>query len=128
MTNGVSPASPAAASPVAASTTAPASSAAASTAAPAASTAAPAASATAPAASATATPAASYIGDQAAIDIALQNAGFAANNVTQLEVELDLDDPVIHYDVNFKQGGMEYDYDINAVNGSIVYSHSEVDD
>lgn len=70
----------------------------------------------------------SYIGDQAAMDIALQNAGFAAGDVYDLEVELDLDDPTIHYDVNFKQGNVEYDYDIDAFNGTILNSYSEIDD
>ena len=70
----------------------------------------------------------SYIGDQAAMDIALQNAGFAAGDVYDLEVELDLDDPNIHYDVSFKQGNTEYDYDIDAFNGTILNSYSEIDD
>ena len=35
---------------------------------------------------------------------------------------------VVHYDVDFKQGGMEYDYDIDATTGAILQSHSEVDD
>jgi len=89
-----------------------------------------AAPATAPAAapSGTAAAADSYIGDQAALDIALGDAGFAAADVTELEVELDYDDAVVHYDVNFKQGGMEYDYDIDATTGSILSSSSEVDD
>ena len=86
-----------------------------------------AASATA-AASAAASSEASYIGDQAAMDIALKDAGFAASDVTELEVELDLDDAVAHYDIGFKQGGMEYDYDIDATSGAIINSNSEVDD
>ena len=62
------------------------------------------------------------------MDIALKDAGFAAADVTELEAELDLDDAVVHYDVEFKQGGMEYDYDIDAVTGEILEAHSEVDD
>jgi len=84
-------------------------------------------SASAPASSA-ASSAAAYIGDQAAIDIALANAGFAASDVTGLKCELDLDDAIVHYDVDFKQGGMEYDYDIDATTGAIIHSSSEVDD
>ena len=70
----------------------------------------------------------SYIGEQAAIDAALKDAGFAASDVTELEAELDLDDAVVHYDVEFKQGGMEYSYDVDAVSGAIIASESEVDD
>ena len=62
------------------------------------------------------------------MDIALKDAGFAASDVFDLSVELDLNDAIVHYDVDFKQGGMEYDYDIDATNGNILSSKSEVDD
>ena len=62
------------------------------------------------------------------MDIALADAGFAAADVIELEVELDLDDAVVHYDVNFKQGGWEYDYDIDATSGAILTATSEIDD
>lgn len=128
-------ASSSAASPSAASSAA-ASTAAASTSAAASSAAASAAAASTPAASASAasTPAASssaaapaYIGEEAAKDIALKDAGFTAGDVTELKCELDFD-AIPHYDVDFKQGGMEYDYDIDATTGAILQSHSEVDD
>lgn len=48
--------------------------------------------------------------------------------MTELQSELDLDDAVVHYDVEFKAGGLEYDYDIDATTGEIVYSNSEADD
>ena len=117
-------AAPAASESAAAASAAPAASAAA----PAASAAAPAASAAAPAASAAATTADGYIGEEAAKDIALKDAGFAAGDVTALSAELDLDDAVVHYDVDFKQGGMDYEYDIDATSGAIITSNSEVDD
>ncbi|MBQ1450100.1 MAG: PepSY domain-containing protein [Eggerthellaceae bacterium] len=121
-----SAASASAASASAASASAASTSAASSTAAPASSA---AASTSAAAASpAAASPAASYIGDQAAMEIALADAGFTTADVTELEVELDLDDAVVHYDVNFKQGGLEYDYDIDATSGAILSATSEVDD
>ena len=69
-----------------------------------------------------------YIGDQQAIEIALKDAGFAQADVTELEVELDADDAVPHYDIGFKQGGMEYDYDVDAATGDILKSESEADD
>ncbi|MBQ9004829.1 MAG: PepSY domain-containing protein [Atopobiaceae bacterium] len=69
-----------------------------------------------------------YIGDEAAKSAALAHAGFAATDVTELESELDLDDAIVHYDVDFKSGGMEYDYDIDAVTGEVLTFSSEVDD
>ena len=62
------------------------------------------------------------------LDIALADAGFAASDVIGLEVELDLDSAVVHYDINFKQGGWEYDYDIDATSGAILTATSEIDD
>lgn len=70
----------------------------------------------------------SYIGDQAAIAAALSHAGLAATDVYDLDCELDLDDATVHYDVDFKAGGMEYDYDIDATTGAILFSNAEVDD
>lgn len=69
-----------------------------------------------------------YIGEEAAKKAALSHAGFDESAVTDLKVELDTDDGTVHYDVDFKQGGMEYDYDINATTGEIMKSKSEVDD
>ena len=77
---------------------------------------------------ATTAPTNSYIGDQAAVDAALAHAGLAASDVTQLEVKLDLDDATVHYDVDFKHNGMDYDYDIDATTGAIITAKSEVDD
>ena len=122
-----SAASSSAASSSAASAATTTSSAAASSAAPASSTAASqSASAATPSASASAAP--SYIGEEAAKDIALKDAGFSAGDVTELKAELDLDDAVVHYDVDFKQGGKEYDYDIDATTGAIIQAKSEIDD
>lgn len=69
-----------------------------------------------------------YIGEDAAKEAALADAGFAEGDVTELEVELDQDDPTVHYDVDFKAGGNEYDYEIDAATGDILKSNSEVDD
>ena len=69
-----------------------------------------------------------YIGDEAAKAIALEHAGIAQADCTELKSELDLDDAIIHYDVDFKAGGLEYDYDIDATTGEILTHHSEVDD
>lgn len=97
------------------------------------SAAAPASSASTSASASAATPSASassaaYIGEDAAKEIALKDAGLAAGDVTELKAELDLDDAVVHYDVDFKAGGMEYNYDVNATTGAIMESKSEVDD
>ena len=102
-------------------------------------TAADAAATSAPAATATTAPASttetttttaqdSYIGDAAAVDVALSDAGLDESAVAELSCELDLDDAVVHYDVDFKKDGVEYDYDIDAVSGAIITSSQEFDD
>lgn len=85
-----------------------------------------ASSAAAPAASSAAQ--GSYIGEDAAKEAALKDAGYAAADVTELEAELDQDDPTVHYDVDFKADGMEYDYDIDATTGAVLTSNAEYDD
>lgn len=66
---------------------------------------------------------ASYIGADAARAIALEDAGVtdesAANFVRE---ELDSDNGVVYYDVEFIFNGIEYDYDIDAVTGTIISS------
>ncbi len=61
-------------------------------------------------------------------DIALKHANLTADKVTELEIELDTDDAVTHYDVDFKANGYEYDYEIQAETGEILKSEKEIDD
>jgi len=69
-----------------------------------------------------------YIGEEKAKEIALSHAGLSASAVSELKAELDTDDGRIHYDVEFKQGNTEYDYDIDASTGEIIKYDSEIDD
>ncbi|MCD7947146.1 MAG: PepSY domain-containing protein [Oscillospiraceae bacterium] len=60
-------------------------------------------------------------------EIALNHAGVAASNVTKIKAELDRDDGMTIYDVEFKAStGLKYEYEINAATGSIV--SFEIDD
>lgn len=58
--------------------------------------------------------------------IALSHAGVSGASFTK--VELDTDDGVRVYEIEFKVGNVEYDYDIDASSGAIISSKSEVDD
>ena len=55
-----------------------------------------------------------------AIAIALNDAGFTADQVTRLHAEFDYDDGRPEYDVDFRQGRYEYDYEIHAESGKIL--------
>ena len=70
--------------------------------------------------------AASGISADRAKQIALSHAGVGSANFTK--VELDTDDGVRVYEIEFKVGNVEYDYDIDASSGAIISSSSEIDD
>lgn len=53
-------------------------------------------------------------------NIALEHAGFTADQVTRLRTEYEIDDGVARYEVHFRQGRREYDYEINANTGAIL--------
>ena len=54
-----------------------------------------------------------------AISIALADAGLGQDQVTGLRVEFDYDGGVPEYEVDFRHGGYEYDYEIHAETGAI---------
>lgn len=59
-------------------------------------------------------------------NIALKHAGFAADQVTVLHTEYEIEHGVPQYDVEFHHGGWEYDYEIHADTGEIL-SYSKDD-
>ena len=70
--------------------------------------------------------ASSGISAERARQIALSHAGVGSAHFTK--VELDTEDGIRVYEIEFKVGNVEYDYDINAATGAIVSSSSEIDD
>lgn len=69
---------------------------------------------------------ANYIGAANAKHIALGLAGVSESDVKELECEFDYGD--LCYEVEFKYGGYEYDYDIDAVTGDVLKSKKDIDD
>ena len=61
-------------------------------------------------------------------DIALKHAGLSAADVSRLRVEFDYDDGRPEYDVDFRHGNYEYDYEIHAETGKIITSDKDWDD
>ena len=55
-----------------------------------------------------------------AMNIALEHAGFAEDEVQGLRAEGEIDDGVPHYDVSFRVGYVEYEYEIHAETGEIL--------
>jgi len=68
-----------------------------------------------------------YIGRQAAIRAALAHAGFNEADVRRLKCELDREDGLMVYEIEFDKDGFEYDYDIDAKSGTVVKFKKERD-
>ena len=87
--------------------------------------------ATAPAGDETAKPTApsggADIGHAKAKSIALNHAGVSKSKAYDMEIELDDEDGTLVYEVEFKFGGMEYSYEINAATGAILKHEAELD-
>lgn len=60
------------------------------------------------------------ISEEAAWQIALEHAGLTKDQVTNARVVLEKDDGKLEYEVEFHQGTVEFDYDIDAATGEIL--------
>lgn len=69
---------------------------------------------------------ATEISVEKAKQIALSHAGVGSARFTKSKI--DYENGVKVYEIEFKVGNMEYEYDINVVNGAIVSSSAEIDD
>lgn len=67
------------------------------------------------------------IGESAAKEIAFTDAGISAEQVQYLWSKMDYDDGKAVYDVEFVVNGVEYDYEIDAVSGTILSVDQEAD-
>ena len=72
--------------------------------------------------------AAQSIGYAKAKSIALNHAGVSESKAYDMDIELDDEDGMLVYEVEFKSGGMEYSYEINAASGAILKHETEIDD
>ena len=72
--------------------------------------------------------AAQDIGHAKAKSIALNHAGVSESKAYDMDIELDDEDGMLVYEVEFKSGGMEYSYEINAASGAILKHETEIDD
>ena len=68
------------------------------------------------------------IGHAKAKSIALNHAGVSESKAYDMEIELDDEDGTLVYEVEFKSGNREYDYEIDAATGAILRHETELDD
>ena len=69
-----------------------------------------------------------YISEDKAKSIAFDHASVKSADVKFSKAELDRDDLIVHYDVEFISGKYEYEYEINAETGKIIASDKEFND
>lgn len=68
------------------------------------------------------------ISKEEAKNIALWNAKVTGSEIRDYEIELDRDGGVLHYEISFKFQNIEFDYEINASDGTIIKAEKEFDD
>ena len=68
------------------------------------------------------------IGYAKAKSIALNHAGLSENQAYDMDIELDDEDGKLVYEIEFKSGNMEYDYEIDARTGAVLKHEVERDD
>lgn len=60
--------------------------------------------------------------------IALEHAGLSANSVPYIKAELDYEHGRLVYEIEFREGWMEYDYEIDANSGAVLKYEKDWDD
>lgn len=70
----------------------------------------------------------SYVGVSSAKSIALKHASLTSSKVSVIEADLDSENGIMVYEVEFYYNGYEYDYEINALTGEVVRNTKEYDD
>ncbi len=73
-------------------------------------------------------PVGQYISVEDAKRTAFAHAGVTAENAVIEKAELDVEHGVVIYEIEFKAGGYEYEYEINATTGTIISQDKEIDD
>lgn len=69
-----------------------------------------------------------YIGNKVAIDFALHHAGIKKDQAHDIKCKFEKENGKIIYEVEFDYGEKEYQYDIDAITGSIIKNTVDEDD
>lgn len=69
-----------------------------------------------------------YIGREKALKAALTHAGVSEADIAFYKMDMDVENGVMVYEIDFYCGGYEYEYDIDAGTGEIVKNRKEIDD
>ena len=66
-----------------------------------------------------------YIGQDAAKEIAMQDAGLSKDAVRFHDVDQESREGIVYYDVEMVSDGIKYEYKIDAATGSVLVSDTE---
>lgn len=66
-----------------------------------------------------------YIGTEAAKKAALDHAGVAETDIFDFGIDMELEKGLMVYEIEFDTSEFEYEYDINALNGQVVWNEKE---
>lgn len=69
-----------------------------------------------------------YITEEAAKQIALEDAGVAENELTGIHIKFDQDLIGAEYEIDFRVGAHEYEYEIDAKSGAVISREHDIDD
>lgn len=69
----------------------------------------------------------SYISEAEAKTMAFSHAGVSAETVFLEKCQLDYENGIMVYEIEFQSDGYEYDYDVNATTGEIISQKKEID-
>ena len=69
-----------------------------------------------------------YITQETAKATALNHAGVKESDVLFFKNEFDRDDGKAVYEIEFKHGAYEYEYEIDALTGEVIKSEKDIDD
>ena len=64
-------------------------------------------------------------GEEAAKSAAFAHAGVSASDAGSIQCKLDEEDGLWVYEVEFRSGGLEYDYEISASDGTVVKAEQD---
>ena len=65
------------------------------------------------------------IGKDAALQIALTDADLTRDQVTDIDVDLEQNFRSASYEISFECGRVEYEYEVDAYSGDILYSKAD---
>ena len=65
------------------------------------------------------------IGKDAALEIALTDADLTRDQVTDIDVDLEQNFRSASYEISFEYGRVEYEYEVDAYSGVILYSKED---